>query len=277
MAALRAGDERVFEQLVRMYQGTLLRVAQMYVSSRAVAEEVVQETWLAVLNGIDRFEGRSSLKTWIFRILANRAKTRGERERRTVPFSALGADDAEPAVDPTASGRTAVAAGLGLAAAAVDRPEERLLGERRSSVSTPRSRPCPRAARGDHPARRRGLRPPRRSCEVLELTEVNQRVLLHRARSKVRARSRSTSRRTMTETIEQLAVRSSSIVTDYLEDALPPESAPIRAHIVPCDGCATTSSRSATTIELTGRLTPEQLDPEAEAALLGAFRDWHSR
>ncbi len=88
--ALRAGDERVFEQLVRMYQGTLLRVAQMYVSSRAVAEEVVQETWLAVLNGIDRFEGRSSLKTWIFRILANRAKTRAEREGRTIPFSCSG-------------------------------------------------------------------------------------------------------------------------------------------------------------------------------------------
>ena len=98
--ALRAGDERVFEQLVRMYQGMLLRVAQMYVSSRAVAEEVVQETWLAVLNGIDRFEGRSSLKTWIFRILANRAKTRAQREGRTIPFSALGEGDFEPAVEP---------------------------------------------------------------------------------------------------------------------------------------------------------------------------------
>src|SRR5438876_6511510 len=99
--ALRAGDERVFEQLVRMYQGTLLRVAQMYVSSRAVAEEVVQETWLAVLNGIDRFEGRSSLKTWIFRILANRAKTRAQRDSRTIPFSALRRPDTvpEPAVD----------------------------------------------------------------------------------------------------------------------------------------------------------------------------------
>ena len=88
--ALRAGDERAFEQLIRMYQASLVRVAQMYVSSRAVAEEVVQETWLAVLNGIGRFEGRSSLKTWIFRIVANRAKTRGEREGRIVPFSSLG-------------------------------------------------------------------------------------------------------------------------------------------------------------------------------------------
>src|SRR5215212_5826739 len=81
----------------------LMRLALMHVPSRAVAEEIVQETWLAVLNGIDRFEGRSSLKTWIFRILANRAKTRGERESRSVPFSALAARDAEadePSVDP---------------------------------------------------------------------------------------------------------------------------------------------------------------------------------
>ena len=80
----------------------MLRLAGMYVSSRAVAEEVVQETWLAVLTGIDRFEERSSLKTWIFRILTNKAKTRAEREGRTVPFSSLGNPDGddEPAVDP---------------------------------------------------------------------------------------------------------------------------------------------------------------------------------
>jgi len=87
IAALRARDERVFEELMRMYNASLLRVAQIYVASRAVAEEVVQETWIGVLNGIDRFEGRSSLKTWIFRILTNIAKTRGQREGRTVPFS----------------------------------------------------------------------------------------------------------------------------------------------------------------------------------------------
>ena len=69
----------------------MLRVAQIYVSSRAVAEEVIQETWVGVLKGIDGFEGRSSLKTWIFRILTNTAKTRAEREGRTIPFSALGA------------------------------------------------------------------------------------------------------------------------------------------------------------------------------------------
>src|SRR5437763_17170437 len=87
VAALKAGDESVFARLVREYHGSLLRVAQIYVPSRAVAEEVVQETWLGVLNGIGRFEERSSLKTWIFRILTNTAKTRGQREGRTVPLA----------------------------------------------------------------------------------------------------------------------------------------------------------------------------------------------
>ena len=79
--ALRAGDEAAFRRLIEMYHAMLVRVARMYVSTQAAAEEVAQETWLAVLEGIDRFEGRSSLKTWIFRILTNRAKTRGMRER----------------------------------------------------------------------------------------------------------------------------------------------------------------------------------------------------
>src|ERR671930_372536 len=98
---LRAGDEAAFAALMREYGAAMLRVAQMYVSSRAVAEEVVQEAWLGVLKGIGRFEGRSSLKTWLFRIVANTAKTRGVRESRSVPFSALGDDTAgESSVDP---------------------------------------------------------------------------------------------------------------------------------------------------------------------------------
>src|SRR6059058_2355898 len=102
VAALRDGDEGAFIALVGRYGPLMLRVASTYVRTPAVAEEVVQETWLAVFEGIGRFEGRSSLKTWIFRILANRAKTRGERESRSVPFSSLAADDAgrdEPTVD----------------------------------------------------------------------------------------------------------------------------------------------------------------------------------
>src|SRR5215218_4563694 len=101
LQALRAGAEAAFEKLVLMYHTALLRVAQIWVSSRSVAEEVVQDTWLGVLKGLDRFEGRSSLKTWIFRILSNTAKTRAQREGRTLPFSSLQSPGTvpEPAVD----------------------------------------------------------------------------------------------------------------------------------------------------------------------------------
>src|SRR5437588_11181636 len=88
--ALRAGDEKAFRQVVQSHNAAMLRLASMYVPSRAVAEEVVQETWLAVIKGIDRFEGRSSFRTWIFRIVANQARSRGVRERRSVPFTSVG-------------------------------------------------------------------------------------------------------------------------------------------------------------------------------------------
>jgi RNA polymerase sigma-70 factor (ECF subfamily) len=89
LARLRAGDERAFEALVHRHYGTMLAVARTYVSSRAVAEEVVQEAWLGVLKGLDRFEGRSSLATWIMRIVVNIAKTRGVREARSIPYASL--------------------------------------------------------------------------------------------------------------------------------------------------------------------------------------------
>src|SRR3954464_8167446 len=97
--ALKRGDEAAFAELVDDLSPALLRMARMFVRDRAVAEEVVQETWIAVLRGIDRFEGRSALRTWIFRILMNTAKTRGQRESRSIPFSAATGGD-EPSVDP---------------------------------------------------------------------------------------------------------------------------------------------------------------------------------
>src|SRR3954463_5540681 len=101
LARLRDGDERAFTELVERYQPALTSVALRYVGSRAVADEVVQETWLGLLRGIDEFEGRSSLKTWLFRILVNTAMSRSRREHRCTPFSALGSGgDADEAVDP---------------------------------------------------------------------------------------------------------------------------------------------------------------------------------
>src|SRR5215469_594038 len=91
---LRDGDEQAFTTLVERYHSSMLRLAMSFVSSQAVAEEVVQDTWLAVLRGLGRFEERSSLRTWLFTILANRARSTGEREARTVPVA-----DAGPVVD----------------------------------------------------------------------------------------------------------------------------------------------------------------------------------
>jgi RNA polymerase sigma-70 factor (ECF subfamily) len=188
---LRAGDEAAFMQLVDELAAQMLRVARLYVPTAAIAEEVVQETWLAVLSGLDRFEARSSLKTWIFRILTNRAKTRGLRERRTVPFSSLGADaDADgPTVDPQrfepASSRWA-----GHWSTFPQRfgelPEERLLARETAEAA--------RAAIDALPPNQREVITLRdvqgwdaaEVCDLLEISEGNQRVLLHRARAKVR-------------------------------------------------------------------------------------------
>src|SRR5215813_9094466 len=100
---LKARDEAAFTELVERYYGYLLPLADFFVSNRAIAEEVVQEAWLAVLNGIDRFERRSSFKTWISRIVMNLARTRGVRESRMVPFSEFAekeAESPEAVVDP---------------------------------------------------------------------------------------------------------------------------------------------------------------------------------
>ena len=189
VAALRAGDEDTFRELVREWHSPLLRVARIFTPSRAVAEEVVQETWLRVLGALDRFEGRSSLKTWVFRILVNTAKTRAQREGRTLPFSALHdpARVPEPAVDPDRFfGPEDVHAG-GWSAPPRDLPEERLLAaETRETIA---------AAIEALPPNQRAVISLRdiegwSSDEVrnaLDLSEVNQRVLLHRARARVRA------------------------------------------------------------------------------------------
>jgi RNA polymerase sigma-70 factor (ECF subfamily) len=187
---LREGDESAFAELIDHYGATMLRVAQMYVRDRATAEEVVQETWLAVLNGIDRFEERSSLKTWLFRILTNRAKTRGERDGRQIPFSSLASAEAEagePAVDPDRFlGPDSPHPG---AWAAPPRawPQDKLLERETLGVIQTAIEKLPEAQR--EVIRLRDIEgwTPMEVADALEITDGNQRVLLHRARSKVRA------------------------------------------------------------------------------------------
>ena len=187
--ALRAGRESAFVALVQEYHSSILRVARMYVSNAATAEEVAQETWLAVLNGIDRFEGRSSLKTWIFRIVANIARRRAQRDARALPFSSLGEEPGEPAVDPdrfAPAGARWAGHWKSYPERWDDVPEERLVGaEARACVE--------RAIDGLPPTQRQviALRDierwsPEEVCSALEISDTNQRVLLHRARSKVR-------------------------------------------------------------------------------------------
>jgi RNA polymerase sigma-70 factor, ECF subfamily len=187
---LRDGDEAAFMELIDRYGAMMLRVAQMYVRDRGTAEEVVQETWLAVLNGIDRFEERSSLKTWLFRILTNRAKTRGQRDGRMVPFSALvaeGTEGDEPAVDPDRFlGPDSPRPGA-WAVPPVPWPEDRLLERETLGVIEMTIAALPEAQRDVILLRDVDGWAPMEVSDVLGITDGNQRVLLHRARSKVRA------------------------------------------------------------------------------------------
>ena len=189
---LRSGDEDAFTWLVDNYSPSLKRLALGFVAGEAVAEEVVQETWLAVLTGITRFEGRSSLKTWLFKILTNRAKTRGVREGRTVTFSELeSADRDEPAVSPerflpadhpSFPGHWATPPHSWSAVA-----EQTIVRRETMDVLRRGLESLPPAQRTVVTLRDvQGLAADE-VCAALSLSEANQRVLLHRGRSRLRA------------------------------------------------------------------------------------------
>jgi len=191
--ALLDGDELAFVRLLESYHGSMLRLAMVYVRDKSVAEEVVQETWVGVLHGLGRFERRSSLKTWIFRILTNQAKTRGKRESFSVPFSVLWDVDTgvpEPSLDPArfrASDDPNWPHHWALPPHSWDSiPEDHLLSnETRAYIER---------AIDTLPANQRAIIRLRdvdgwsaeEVCNVLGITDTNQRVLLHRARSKLR-------------------------------------------------------------------------------------------
>jgi RNA polymerase sigma-70 factor (ECF subfamily) len=185
---LRAGDEAAFAELMRRYGASMLRIAQMYVRSRAVAEDVVQEAWLAVFKGIGRFEGRSSLKTWLFRILTNTAKTRAVREGRSIPFSALGSDDGEPTVDPDRflGPEERFPGHWGSPPSSWGEPEERLVAAETLDVIRAEIDKLPPAQALVITMRDIEGFSSEEVCNALDISETNQRVLLHRARAKVR-------------------------------------------------------------------------------------------
>jgi RNA polymerase sigma-70 factor, ECF subfamily len=189
---LRARDEAAFTQLVERYYGYLLPLADFFVSNRAVAEEVVQEAWLAVLNGIDRFEQRSSFKTWISRIVMNLARTRGVRENRMVPFSQFAEEETErqeAVVDPSrfraANDDYPDHWSVAPRPWNVD-PEKQLLSAETMAVVDRAIESLPEAQRLVLTMRDVNGWTAEEVCNVLAISETNQRVLLHRARSKVR-------------------------------------------------------------------------------------------
>jgi RNA polymerase sigma-70 factor (ECF subfamily) len=190
--ALKAGDETAFTAVVERYHFALVRLALAYVRETSVAEEVAQEAWLAVLQGLDRFEQRSSFQTWLFTILTNQAKTRGRREARSVPWSALaaGSDLEEPAVPEERFRPADASPGPG---GWVDpprpwenAPEQRLLASEARRTILDLIAELPTGQRGVITLRDVEGLSAEEACTVLELTDANQRVLLHRARSKVR-------------------------------------------------------------------------------------------
>jgi RNA polymerase sigma-70 factor (ECF subfamily) len=187
---LCAGDERAFALLIDRYHASLVRLARLYVHDRADAEDVAQETWLAVLGGIQRFERRSSLKTWIFRILLNRARTRAQRQGRTVSIDALEEDEAWAAVEPGRFNGPDHPRWPGHWASPPvswsPAPEQRLLANEtlahiRDAIDRLPSMQAQvltlRDVQGWSSAE---------VCDALAISEINQRVLLHRARSRVR-------------------------------------------------------------------------------------------
>jgi RNA polymerase sigma-70 factor, ECF subfamily len=188
--ALRAGDEAAFRDLVERHHASLIRVALMYVRTRAVAEEVVQDTWIGVLRSLPRFEGRSSLRTWIFRILANQARTRARREARSVPFSSLAGPDDGPAVDPDrflSGDHPAFAGHWASPPRSWDAvPEEQLLARETRERVLAAIEALPASQRAVISLRDVEGWSSEEVRDLLEISEGNQRVLLHRARSKVR-------------------------------------------------------------------------------------------
>jgi RNA polymerase sigma-70 factor (ECF subfamily) len=189
VVALRAGDEAAFATLVDMYHAKMLRLARTFVEDTAVAEEVTQEAWLGVLRGLMRFEGRSSLQTWIFTILTNCARTRAKREQRTIPFSSFFADDEEG--EPTVDADRFHSSGPSqrhwreLPRDWHELPEQNFLAQETMAVAQRAIDALPANQRAVILLRDVDALSSSEVCNILDVSESNQRVLLHRARAKV--------------------------------------------------------------------------------------------
>ena len=188
LARLRAGDRTAFAMLVKRHAGPLLRVARSLVRDQATAEELVQETWLAVFTGLDAFAGRSSLRTWLFRICVNKARTRFVRDGRTVPFSSLGGPgDGDGAAAESANFDGDDSWRDPPSTWSEENPERIALGRETRSAIEAAIAELPESQRAVMTLRDLEGLEAEEICNLLSITVTNQRVLLHRARARVRA------------------------------------------------------------------------------------------
>ena len=187
LAALRAGDETAFLALVSRHHGAMLRVAAMFVKSRASAEEVVQEAWIGVLKGLHLFEGRSSLRSWIFKILVNCAKTRGMHDARAVVIALDELVDEGPSVSPDRFRDDTERWPGHWSQPPEPWPDARVESSEMVALVRQALETLPEAQRTLMSLRDVDGWDSGEVCELLGISEGNQRVLLHRARSKVRA------------------------------------------------------------------------------------------
>lgn len=186
LAALRAGDEEAFKTLVERHHAAMVRIAMIYVKDQAVAEEVAQETWVAVLRGLERFEGRSSFKTWLFTILTNRAKTRATREGRYVPLDVDDDPENEPSISLDRFSADGDWSAEDMPQSWDNIPETRMLSLETVNLIMQAIDALP--ANQMQVIRLRDVEgfSSAEACNILNISETNQRVLLHRARSRVR-------------------------------------------------------------------------------------------
>ena len=270
LAALRAGDEAAFAALVTRSHASLKRVARAYVSTDAVAEEVVQDTWLAVIAGIDRFQERATLKTWVFHILVNKAKSRGKRERRIVPFASLSRDAEGPAVSPDNFQRDGDAwpGHWATPPRPWEDPERRL----ESLEARERLREAIAALPDVHQAVLtlrdvEGLDAPE-VCALLELSDGNQRVILHRARTRALLRGAGVS-------FDEIVCREfAELATDYLDGALPDATLElVEEHLAMCDWCRDYLVQVEATSAAVAHTPAAAPAPDTLQALVAAFRD----
>ena len=250
--ALRAGDEQAFAALIDGWSGSMLRMARLHVPTDSVAEEVVQETWLAVLTGLHRFRGDSSLRTWVYRILLNQAKTRGIRERRTVPFASLYDDDGNgggPTVDPSRFQGAGDAHPGGWRRFPEEWPEQSLLSHEMHEVVARALEELPPRQRVVVALRDLDGHTADEVSELLTITAGNQRVLLHRGRAVVRAHLERYYETASLSGAGGDAVNCQAfveLVTAYLEGQLSAEDrADFEEHMRLCPGCDPTSTSSA--------------------------------